>query len=42
MVVGGSGAAASVETVPLLTMDEAMTALLRAADVRKAYRPATA
>lgn len=38
MAIGGSGALASVETVPLLTMDEAIAALKKAATVRNAYK----
>lgn len=41
MVVGGSGALAAAETVPLLTMDEAMAAMRKAASVQKAYRAPT-
>lgn len=38
MAVGGSGALAAVETVPLLTMHEAMAAMRKAPTVQKAYR----
>lgn len=41
MAVGGSGALASVETVPLLTMEEAMAAMRKAPTVQKAYRAPT-
>jgi uncharacterized protein with GYD domain len=38
MTIGGSGALASVETVPLLTMDEAMAAMKKAPAVQAAYK----
>ncbi len=41
MAIGGSGVLASVETVPLLTMDEAMAALRQAPTVQAAYRTPT-
>jgi uncharacterized protein with GYD domain len=39
MLVGGSGALSRLETTPLLTMDEAQTALSKAAAA--SYRPPT-
>lgn len=38
MAVAGSGSLSSVETVPLLTMDEAITALKKARSVQAAYK----
>lgn len=38
MVVGGSGAVASAETVPLLTTDEAMAAMRKAQSLRGGYK----
>jgi len=42
MVLGASGAASSVETVQLFTMEEAMTAMTKAGQVQKSYKPPTA
>jgi hypothetical protein len=42
MTLGASDAASSVETVQLFTMEEAMTAVTKAAQVQKTDRPSTA
>jgi uncharacterized protein with GYD domain len=41
MAIGASGALASIETVPLLTMHEAMEAMRKAPTAQKAYRAPT-
>jgi uncharacterized protein with GYD domain len=42
MMLGASGASASVETVQLFTMEEAMTAMTKSGQIEKAYKPPTA
>jgi uncharacterized protein with GYD domain len=42
MTLGASGAASSVETVQLFTMEEAMTAMTKAGQMQKAYKPPSA
>jgi uncharacterized protein with GYD domain len=42
MTLGASGAASSVETMQLFTMEEAMTAMTKAGQVQKSYKPPTA
>ncbi len=42
MTLGASGAASSVETVQLLTMEEAMTAMTKAGQIQRVYKPPTA
>jgi hypothetical protein len=39
MVLRASGAASSVETVQLFTMEEAMTAMTKTGQVQKSYKP---
>jgi uncharacterized protein with GYD domain len=42
MMLGASDASSSVETVQLFTMEEAMTAMNKAGQVQKTYKPPTA
>jgi uncharacterized protein with GYD domain len=42
MMLGASGASSSVETVQLFTMEDAMTAMTKAGQLQKTYRPPTA
>ena len=42
MMLGASGASSSVETIQLFTMEEAMTAMRKAGEVQKTYKPPTA
>jgi uncharacterized protein with GYD domain len=42
MTLGASGAASSVETVQLFTTEEATTAMTKAGQVQKTYKPPTA
>lgn len=42
MTLAASGAASSVETVQLFTMEEAMTAMTKAGQIQKTYKPPTA
>ena len=42
MMLGASGASSSVETVPLFTMEEAMTAMTKAGQIQKTYKPPAA
>src|SRR6266436_6769841 len=39
MTLGASGAASSVETMQLFTMEEAITAMTKAGQVQKSYKP---
>jgi uncharacterized protein with GYD domain len=41
MAIGASGALAAIETVPLLTIHEAMEAMRKASTAQKAYRAPT-
>jgi uncharacterized protein with GYD domain len=42
MTLGASGAASSVETIQLFTMEQAMTAMTKAGQVLKSYKPPAA
>jgi uncharacterized protein with GYD domain len=42
MVLGASGAASSVETMQLFSTEEAMTAMTKAGQVQRSYKPPTA
>ena len=42
MTLGASGASSSVETIQLFTMEEAMTAMTKAGQMQKTYKPPTA
>ena len=42
MTLGASGASSSVETIQLFTMEEAMTAMTKAGQIQKSYRPPAA
>ena len=42
MTLGASGAASSVETMQLFTMEEAMTAMTKAGQVQRTYKPPSA
>ena len=42
MVLGASGASSSVDTVQLFTMEEAMTAMTKAGQLQKTYKPPAA
>jgi uncharacterized protein with GYD domain len=42
MTLGASGSTSSVETVPLMTMEEAMAAMKKAGATHKAYKPPSA
>lgn len=42
MMLGASGTASSVETLQLFTMEEAMTAMTKAGQIQRSYRPPTA
>jgi uncharacterized protein with GYD domain len=42
MTLGASGAASSVETMQLFTMEEAITAMTKAGQIQKSYKPPTA
>ncbi len=39
MTLGASGATSSVETMQLFTMEEAITAMTKAGQVQKSYKP---
>ena len=39
MALGASGTAGSVETTQLFTMDEAMSAMAKAGQIQKSYKP---
>src|SRR5260370_13316903 len=41
MMLGASGASSSVETVQLFTMEDALTAMAKAGQIRKTYKPPT-
>jgi hypothetical protein len=42
MMLGASGASSSVETIQLFTMEEAMTAMTKAGQLQKTYKPPAA
>jgi len=42
MIAGAAGTSSSVETIQLFTMEEAMTAMTKAGQIQKSYRPPTA
>ena len=42
MMLGASGASSSVETVQLFTMEDALTAMTKAGQIQKTYKPPTA
>jgi len=42
MALGASGASSSVETIQLFTMEEAMTAMTKAGQMQKTYKPPAA
>jgi hypothetical protein len=42
MTLGVSGASSSVETIQLFTMEEALTAMAKAGQIQRAYKPPSA
>jgi len=42
MTLGAAGTASSVETMQLFTMEEAMTAMTKAGQVQRSYKPPAA